>query len=70
MDCDIYMVTFGGEPSEMLETHEASIGAIFPLIVRAGGCPMLSLKALVACRLCHNGSDNLCSSRSLYSTED
>jgi hypothetical protein len=40
----MFIPIFGWESSEMLETHKASAGAVFPLTVRAEGCPNLSFK--------------------------
>ena len=36
----ILMVNFGWEPSEMLDTHKASMGVVVPLTVGAEGCPV------------------------------
>lgn len=36
----ILMVNFGWEPSEMLDTHKASMGVVVPLTVGAEGCPI------------------------------
>jgi hypothetical protein len=36
----ILMVNFGWEPSEMLESHKASMGVVVPLTVGAEGFPV------------------------------
>ena len=42
----ILMVNFGWEPSEMLDTHKASMGVVVvPLTVGAEGCPPLKFKS-------------------------
>ena len=49
----ILMVNFGWEPSEMLDTHKASMGVVVPLTVRAEDHPLLSLKVPMVCHLSH-----------------
>lgn len=42
------MINLGWEPSEMLDTHKASMGVAVPLTVIAEDCPLWSLKVPVA----------------------
>lgn len=52
----------------MLENHRALTGMFLPLTVRAEGCFILSLKASTVCCLCHRGSSNLFSSKTLIAS--
>ena len=61
----ILMVNFGWEPFEMLVSHKASMGVVFPLTVGAEGCPVRSLKAPVAYHPYHIQRYSISSSGSL-----
>ena len=58
-------VNFGWEPFEMLVSHKASMGVVFPLTVGAEGCPVRSLKAPVAYHPYHIQQYSISSSGSL-----
>ena len=58
---DLLMVNFGWEPSEMLDTHKASMG----VVIGAEGCPFWNLKVPVAYNPYHIQQYSISSSGSL-----
>jgi hypothetical protein len=63
----ILMVNFGWEPSEMLDTHKASMGVVVvPLTVGVEACPFWSLKVPVPCHPYHIQCYSVCFSGNLF----
>jgi hypothetical protein len=66
----ILVLNFRWEPSEMLDTHKASMRVVVPLTVGAEGCPIWSLKAPVAYHPYHIQWYSISSSGNLFCSSD